>query len=1293
MQLSYVEKQKIFHDKFLEFVWEFKQLQGKIEAKQDVPQNKSNLKALASITSIIPVVGNFIRIIDVFNDYLNGDFSNFLQVSVHHLFPYDQFILKEILSEAVLKVIFHFESKLIDSQEINEIEAYAVLAGMKFLNSLRKVKDNSLAINEQDIEDSILKQENIIHDIFTRRTAFDSENYQVIYETTLSDFKNSNSVDLNNFLKIKYNFQNSNIKQFYLVGDISPDLQDELDLSFKGLNGYDFDTNDVTIINYRLQERYKNIDFKFDRLMQIVLYQMELLREMQKVMVESKGYVNNFHTIEGTHLGREKEVEFLHNGFGMRACQVISGVKGIGKTFIAKKYSEKYEYEYEKVIWFSASSQVSLAVDFRKFLQANKVDIQGSDDKQIYKLVKEILTNKLSKSLIVFDGVENSEFTQEIIGNLVNNSIHHFIITTENEIKQVNMHENPTLQINPLTADESIEYIKSRMPFSDSEDIDELAKITNGNPMVLELAVSYIRSKGITIGDYLRGINNIINNEAEEQLLINQITIIIKDLSNLGSEMVKMCSYLHSSAIPVSLFSEWFKDNPELNPIPKLSSSSLIKTSISGDDNNQIFITFHKVVQSFIRERYGRAEILQKTIQLINKQMSDFIMVGHDIDDILNKNLSLGLHANSLLNHVRNLEFIDNLDFVVDIVRLEINYANLLFAQGEVENAKHLYEVTLTRLKQIVIDQKYTGRYTERSHILLGQLYQFIGNCHEKLANYDQSIKYFNSALEIRISLLTIDGDYKLQVARTHYAIACVNCKQNKLEWANGNFSKSLTFLLGKNLTDRLIQLDQDAINEILLLDNPLKITLIAKILDGIGTSRKLSKQFEKAMKFYELALKTNMKIHTEGSNQMNFLIKQHIGEAYLDIKKFKLARNQFEEVLQYYRKKHGDIPHIDTAMSAHRLGDYYLYNLQFKKAIIYYEESLQIKKRYGNQYEDYMASTLGSMGQAYYRLSMNHESLKNYEASLAIKRRIHNNNAEHPEVLLLENHFNIIELSQFFPVPYILKEILESRHSFKYFFKEIMQIDKQFPFLQEMENIKLFDRYIFLIPAHFSASLLGLYLTSPGCITLKKLMAISLPTTAFALNLFFYDSFSPKEQLNNKSKLAIKNFSDFYYECKGEVFYHISIGIVNSIIFTNVIPGVAGSIKFESAAMPVFAGLSCYASHQPITNQICAEEKLWFIPKIADVLVASLAISFMNFNHIPEGFKNNKVIMSVVVTKQIFTLLNTIVLTDYTAKLLTSTFVEEINYFVDNSLHFIDSIMGGIQVLIGERPVDIIAE
>jgi ankyrin repeat protein len=364
--------------------------------------------------------------------------------------------------------------------------------------------------------------------------------------------------------------------------------------------------------------------------------------------------------------GRDDELKHLHYALQSKGGQAvvsqmtsISGLGGIGKSELARKYAYDYKKYYgDNVVWINAETQESIRKSFQG-LATKKLRIpitEKKDDKEQERDIKSIVEDvykyfRNAESLFIFDNAEQYESIYEFLPSYFylhcNDKKPHVLITSRNRDWKVEEEEGEikVIQLGILTPENAVQFISKALELEDKKDdlqeteIKQLAKQLQYFPLALRQAISYIKEKKedfelrgdkFEISDYLKEYEN----EAEKLLHFEskndrytkttfitwKITIenIKQNEHGQGAlNVLEIMAYFAPDNVPIkTFFSEPVVDEKSLwDAIKLLNQYSMINVEKGVS-------SIHRLVQHVIRlglqNESKEEEILEKALKLIN---------------------------------------------------------------------------------------------------------------------------------------------------------------------------------------------------------------------------------------------------------------------------------------------------------------------------------------------------------------------------------------------------------------------------------------------------------------------------------------------------------------------------------------------------------------------------------------------------------------------------------------------------------------------------------------------------
>ncbi len=304
------------------------------------------------------------------------------------------------------------------------------------------------------------------------------------------------------------------------------------------------------IIENELGKEFNNIDKKnvFGRFLVEVLDWMkaregkflsheEINEFFEKIREEILGAIW-FGIIEpvASFTGRSIELKALHDALqrstGRQAVisqvATISGLGGVGKSELARKYAYKYgKYYGGNVIWISAENSQTMESSFLDLAKDDKLGISPQDkygnDKMIETIVKEtyaFFARRGRRSLFIFDNAEGYKGIKRFLPS----SLHPrhkkpYVLITSRDCKWNVRGEGDikVIQLDEFGEVEALEFVRKALNIENNlqdREIEELTRELQYFPLALGQAVVYIQDrneesrlrgdKRFKISDYLK---------------------------------------------------------------------------------------------------------------------------------------------------------------------------------------------------------------------------------------------------------------------------------------------------------------------------------------------------------------------------------------------------------------------------------------------------------------------------------------------------------------------------------------------------------------------------------------------------------------------------------------------------------------------------------------------------------------------------------------------------------------------------------------------------------------------
>ncbi|XP_066905779.1 uncharacterized protein, partial [Halyomorpha halys] len=378
--------------------------------------------------------------------------------------------------------------------------------------------------------------------------------------------------------------------------------------------------------------------------------------------------------------GRTKKLDDLHkllkgpNDKTQTVC--ITGIGGVGKTELARKYISEFGMEYNNnVLWLNAQSHQALEASFRS-LASDKLGISSKNADGEYRGLTSIIEDVYSafsnrNCLIVFDNAQHylckNEFDDGINRFLPSSSVvpkPYILITSRNQKWPQKIH---VLPLDMFTKEEAIQFISQIL----KTDIDESSALANEMqyfPLALQQAVSFIRVRNMKLQNIGSFFNitcylNLLKEKSKDALNFSfpedsdidytntvyitwNITLDLIRKSENGEEaleIMNILSYMAPEDVPVEIFLNVMNDDALSSALGILKQYSMISIhhKIISIEQEVVVVNVHRLVQEVIRlkmvEEKKNKSVLEKALLIFKER-----------ENVNNKTLN---HAISLWNY------------------------------------------------------------------------------------------------------------------------------------------------------------------------------------------------------------------------------------------------------------------------------------------------------------------------------------------------------------------------------------------------------------------------------------------------------------------------------------------------------------------------------------------------------------------------------------------------------------------------------------------------------------------
>lgn len=286
-------------------------------------------------------------------------------------------------------------------------------------------------------------------------------------------------------------------------------------------------------------------------------------------------------------LGRVERV--LSEGGICSICPSLTGMRGIGKSQIAKAYAYDAQGKYDLIWWFNA--KLPLDSQFKElgeywnqnlnFWNRNlpvsehfsSLDLEG-DSQKVMERVRDALRKAQSHWLLIFDDAADSEFLRPYLPSIYSSSWRqHILATSKNSLGW-----GTKIELSVFEPEDSVDLLEEITQRNDRQGARDLAHELRHFPLAIAQAAAFIsQSPGMTYGRYrdlFRGRRDDLwqreaaaRTEASlpgyddyERTFKAAFELSLEEVgrqSPFAIELLHLCAFLHHQDIPRTVFEGW----------------------------------------------------------------------------------------------------------------------------------------------------------------------------------------------------------------------------------------------------------------------------------------------------------------------------------------------------------------------------------------------------------------------------------------------------------------------------------------------------------------------------------------------------------------------------------------------------------------------------------------------------------------------------------------------------------------------------------------------------------------
>lgn len=719
------------------------------------------------------------------------------------------------------------------------------------------------------------------------------------------------------------------------------------------------------------------------------------------------GFNNVPYSKNVSYVKRENKINQIREKLKVSNSVVLYGMWGVGKTQLSHTYSKEFNQEYNFVVWANGESDETITESFITFSKSMDFYHQSWDEQELIDEVKAWF-EKNSKWLLIIDNASSEDFIYKYTPSIENG---HLIVTSRNS----NWNSLGTgIEVYGLERNESQEFLKLKDFKSDEIVITNFCNTLEDHPLAIDQAISYMNLSRISMEQYLTRLEkyqgalldkggSIDYKKTVTATCMLSMEEISKD-NSLSIELIKVLSFFSSDNIrmdEIRKITKKYQDvlSEDLSNIllDDLCYDELVQTissySILKILNNESF-SMHRLLQLIVRDSLTSTEKMEygkKAAKLV-------IQIFKIIDNGEGINL-IQSHAISVFNYLSDYQILSELQKEIAKNISEEYYNARLFLKAKEFYMKELelydcysdryYEIEIVlsdisiklgeynlveyRLKSL-LDKK-----EELSDNILSNIYSNLAISMEKNDQFEESLCYFKRSIELQDKVSNMTEEQIIMHIKSMNGMAELLTRKGEINKAEVYYKKALR-ISKKHFG--------------------LKSPSTASIYGNFGNSlsdtdlKKAKKYLKIALEFFEST--PDSSIYSYEIDR----IRNNLGLVLFSESKINKSSvlqeeslKMFEESLVSVREMFGD-SHIRVAIRLNNIGLVYSETQEYEKAILYYEQALEINKNTYLKPNQVVATNIFNIGIAMIEQGNLKGGIKRMEDALDLEVKIYGENS-----------------------------------------------------------------------------------------------------------------------------------------------------------------------------------------------------------------------------------------------------------------------------------------------------------
>jgi len=276
-------------------------------------------------------------------------------------------------------------------------------------------------------------------------------------------------------------------------------------------------------------------------------------------------YDCNYPAVNKVFLGREAELDIIHERLQSEHCLFLQGIGGIGKSELAKQYGKQFKKEYEHVLYLRYAGSLHETICKLDFVD----DVPDMDEEDVFEIHYRFFKRLSVHTLVIIDNFDALPEQEDLFQEFLSLSFQ-VLVTSRNRVEEVPCYL--VKEIGDIRALEELFYTYAPRSKSKPDIVRDIIKEVHYHTLTLEMVARTMSAADLTPeevlaalrreGLHLSGSNKIrIQKDAmaSKATPIEHLTRLfqLQQLSNENQVLLRNLCLMPASGIPKGLFVKW----------------------------------------------------------------------------------------------------------------------------------------------------------------------------------------------------------------------------------------------------------------------------------------------------------------------------------------------------------------------------------------------------------------------------------------------------------------------------------------------------------------------------------------------------------------------------------------------------------------------------------------------------------------------------------------------------------------------------------------------------------------